>query len=196
VPVLYVFAQSTDPTDLALVPDDLQGGRIAGEHLAHLGRRRVAHVSGPEGWEAVRRRLNGLRAGLAEHGLSCPDARIRVGHWHAAFGYDAAMELWQHDPAIDAIFCGNDRLAHGVVDALHSRGVRVPDDVAVVGFDNQEVVATSMRPQLTSVDMQLRALGELAGTHLLELIAGQSRSGTLRHPCRLIVRESCGALRA
>ncbi|HEV8637615.1 MAG TPA: LacI family DNA-binding transcriptional regulator [Chloroflexota bacterium] len=193
VPVLYVFAQSTDPTALCLIPDDGHGGRLAAEHLVGLGRRRVAHVTGPESWEAVRRRRDGMLEALAEHGLGCPPRRVRPGRWDAAWGYDAASQLLDEDRAIDAIFCGNDRIAHGVVDALRARGIGVPDDVAVVGFDNHEVVATMVRPPLTSVDMQLEDLGKLAGRCLLELIEGRALAGSIRQPCRLVVRESSGA---
>jgi LacI family transcriptional regulator len=192
VPVLYVFAQSTDPGALCLIPDDAHGGRLAGDHLASLGRRRVAHVSGPPSWTAVTRRRDGMCAALRERGLDCPDERVRFDRWDASWGFEAATELLHDDGSIDAIFCGNDRIAHGVVDALHALGARVPADVAVVGFDNQEVIATSMRPGLTSVDMQLERLGGLAGARLLELIDGRGRVGTVCHPCRLIVRASCG----
>ncbi len=130
---------------------------------------------------------------LGEHGLACPASRLLSGQWSEAWGYRAADLLLERDPSIDAIFCGSDLLARGVVDALRERGVRVPDDVAVVGFDNWEIIATAARPPLTTVDLELERLGQLAGRRLLELIDGRVESGVERLPCRLVARESSGA---
>ena len=97
-------------------------------------------------------------------------------------------------PTIDAIFCGSDQIARGVVDALRDRGVRVPDDIAVVGFDNWEIIAAATRPPLTTIDMNLHELGRQAGLRLLDMIDGSApHRGVERLPCSLVVRESCGA---
>jgi LacI family transcriptional regulator len=114
------------------------------------------------------------------------------GPWQEAWGYEAAIRLLYVAPQIDAIFCGADLLARGVVDALREQGVRVPDDVAVVGFDNWEIIAEGSRPPLTTVDMNLHDLGRLAGTRLLAMIDGEKDAGIVRTPCRLVVRASCG----
>jgi LacI family transcriptional regulator len=90
----------------------------------------------------------------------------------------------------DAIFCGNDQIARGVADALRERGIAIPDDVALVGFDNWEVMTLAARPPLSSIDMNLRALGREAGESLLEMIAGKRVNGLRRMPCSLVVRES------
>ena len=96
-------------------------------------------------------------------------------------------------PPPDAIFCGNDQIARGVADALRESGVAVPGAVAIVGFDNWEIIAEATRPPLTSVDMNLKDLGREAGRQLMELIAGERLKGVRRLPCRLVVRDSCGA---
>jgi LacI family transcriptional regulator len=97
----------------------------------------------------------------------------------------------------DGIFCGNDQIARGVVDALRERGLAVPADVSVVGFDNWEIVAAATRPPLTTVDMNLKDLGREAGRLLLSLTRGEEvEPGIRRLPCRLVVRESCGTQRA
>ena len=113
--------------------------------------------------------------------------------WQEAWGYEAAACLLVADPQVDAIFCGADLIARGVVDALRERGVRVPDDVAVVGFDNWEIMAEGSRPPLTTIDMNLHDLGRRAGTRLLAMIDGEKDAGVVRTPCRLVVRASCGA---
>jgi LacI family transcriptional regulator len=193
VPVLYAFAQVTDPQALCLIPDDAQGGRLATEHLLRAGRRRLAHVTGPRHFECVRARQKGMEQVLWEHSLDLPAHRVFSGPWQEAWGYEAAACLLDVDPWIDAIVCGADLLARGVVDALRERGVRVPDDVAVVGFDNWEIMADGSRPPLTTIDMNLHDLGRRAGTRLLAMIDGEKDAGVVRTPCRLVVRASCGA---
>jgi LacI family transcriptional regulator len=99
--------------------------------------------------------------------------------------------LFGGDVRPDAVFCGNDQIARGVIDALRERGLRVPEDAAVVGFDNWEIVAVETRPPLSSVDMNLRELGRLAGLTLLEEInGGEVAPGIRRLPCSLKERRS------
>lgn len=191
LPVIYVFSHADDPDALSLMPDDEGGAALAVEHLAKIGRRRIAHVTGPEHFEAVRLRKRGYQAALSEAGLA-EDARFyRSGVWSEAWGRSAVAELFEGaGEKPDAIFCGNDQIARGAVDTLRARGIDVPRDVAVVGFDNWDVMVLASCPPLTSIDMNLRALGREAGESLLEMIAGKRVSGIRRRPCSLVVRES------
>lgn len=193
VPVLYAYTQVPDPGALCILPDDTQGGRLAAEHLLGHGRRRLGHITGPMRFGAVRQRLEGMREALAEHGLDVPDRRVLAGPWQEGWGHDAVGRLLDADPRVDGIFCGSDQLARGVVDALRERDMRVPDDIAVVGFDNWEIIAAATRPALTTVDMNLHELGRHAGARLLAMIGGERPRGVERLPCRLVVRASCGA---
>ena len=196
VPVLYAFAQVGDRKALCLLPDDFGGAALAGGHLIGLGRRRIAHVTGPEDFEAVRQRRDGFRRALRDHDHAWRPERVLVGQWSEAWGRAAAERLLALPERVDAIFCGSDQIARGVVDGLRDRGVRVPDDIAVVGFDNWEIIAAATRPPLTTIDMNLRELGRQAGLRLLAMIDGETSSGVVRLPCRLVVRQSCGAARA
>lgn len=191
IPVLYAFTPTSDPRALSLIPDNVQGGRIATAHLLESGRRRLAHVTGPEDYEGVRARCIGMEEALSLHGVSTAIPVLK-GPWTEAWGYEAAARVLALDPRVDAIFCGSDVVARGVVDSLRERGVRVPDDVAVVGFDNWPVIAATTRPPLSTVDMDLEPLGRLAGRYLLDLVDGQAHCGLLRQPCRLVCRVSCG----
>lgn len=198
LPVVYVFSQADDPTALSLVPDDEGGARLAVDHLVGLGRRRIAHVTGPERFEAVRLRRHGYEAALAAHGFAAEPSFYLSGVWSEAWGREAIGQLFA-DGAVppDAIFAGNDQIARGLTEALRDRGIRVPDDVAVVGFDNWDVMVSAARPPLTSVDMNLEALGREAGQRLIDMINGERLSGIRRLPCSLVVRESSiGALPA
>jgi LacI family transcriptional regulator len=194
LPVVYVYSQVENPDALCLLPDDEGGARLAVSHLAALGRRRIAHITGPERFEAVRLREMGWRKALAEAGLKARAGDCRPGRWSEAWGREAAQALFsRRRGAPDALFCGNDQIARGAVDALRDMGLAVPTDVAVVGFDNWDVMTESARPPLTSVDMNLEALGSEAGALLLEMMAGRALKGVRRLPCSLVIRDSCGA---
>lgn len=131
-----------------------------------------------------------MRQTLAQQGITLPEDRVLSGPWQESWGYTAANFLFDHDSSIDALFCGSDQLARGAVDALRERGIRVPEEVAVVGFDNWEPIASAARPALTTVDMNLTEVGRYAGESLLALLSGEMRSGIVRLPCSLIVRDS------
>ena len=197
VPVLYVFSQVEDPDAHCLLVDDEGGARLAAEHLLKLGRRHLAHVTGPERFEAVRLRRAGFHAALAAAGLAPDSAPVLTGTWSEAWGREAAEMLFADGKAApDGIFCGNDQIARGLIDALRERGVRVPEDVSVVGFDNWEILAEATRPPLTTVDMNMTELGREAGRTLIAMIGGAAPRGIRRLPCSLVVRGSCGARQA
>jgi LacI family transcriptional regulator len=190
VPVVYAFSSVEDPTAVCLLPDDEHGARLATEHLLNHDRRRLAHITGPGDREAARLRRDGMVAVTAEHGLALPDRNIMFGEWSESWGYEAVGRLLEQDPAVDGIFCGSDIIARGVMDGLRERGRSIPEDVAVVGFDNWEILATESRPPLTSVDMNLHDLGREAARRLLARLEGDDTAGTIRLPCTLVVRES------
>ena len=191
LPVLYVYSQVDDRNAVCLLPDDEGGARLAVAHLASQGRQRIAHITGPERFEAVRLRHRGYSAALAEAGLPEIPAYYLSGPWSEAWGRDAVAQLLDSaGQAPDALFCGNDQIARGAADALRERGRAVPAHVAIVGFDNWEVMALAARPPLSSIDMNLKTLGREAGERLLAMIGGEKARGIWRLPCTLIVRAS------
>jgi LacI family transcriptional regulator len=194
LPVVYVYSRVESPDALCLLPDDKGGAALAVTHLAALGRKRIAHITGPERFEAVRLREEGYREALAQAGLVARAEECLAGDWSEAWGREAARQLFERRRSPpDALFCGNDQIARGAIDALRDLGRPAPAQVAVVGFDNWEVMAKGARPPLTSVDMNLDALGRAAGECLLDMMSGRAVAGVRRLPCSLVVRESCGA---
>lgn len=189
VPVVYAYSQSDRPEDRAVIPDDVQAGRLAVEHLLAGGRRQVAYVSGPAHTLAARRREAGARAALEAARLSLPSSSVHYGEWSEAWGRQAAAGLVRRG-AGDAVFCASDQIARGVADGLRDAGVRVPEDVALVGVDNWEPIATACRPPLTTVDLQLGEVGRVAAEELLARMAGHGAAGVRLLPCTLVVRES------
>ena len=191
LPIVYVFTHADEDDALSLLPDDEGGAYLATQHLAALGRKHIAHVTGPERFEAVRLRLKGYRRALKDHGLA---ERVHHGPWSEAWGRQAVDSLLADAaPKPDALFCGNDQIARGAVEALRDRGIIVPREVAIVGFDNWEVMTEAARPPITSIDMNLKALGHEAGERLIAMIGGQKARGAIRMPCSLVIRQSCGA---
>jgi LacI family transcriptional regulator len=190
LPVIYVFAQGDEPDALSLIPDDEGGARLATEHLIRLGRKRIAHLTGPAHFEAVALRRKGYADALAAAGLPELEGYFRYGRWSEASGRAAASALMAEADPPDAFFCANDQIARGVLDTLRDLGVAVPEAVSVVGFDNWMVMVEGAQPPLTSIDMNLTALGREAGERLLAMIAGEPQSGVVRLPCTLVVRQS------
>ncbi|WP_245821724.1 LacI family DNA-binding transcriptional regulator [Lentzea waywayandensis] len=190
VPAVYVYCRSTNPDDLSLVSDDEGGARLAIEHLIALRRRHIAHITGPHLYRAARARAATALAVLEEHGLSLAGGRPLHGEWSQHWGRQAARLLVTTAPEVDAIFCGNDQIASGVAQSLTDLGRRVPDDVAIIGYDNWEIFAADCKPPLTTIDLNLQQLGTSAVTHLFAALEGVPATGVVRQPCRLVVRES------
>jgi LacI family transcriptional regulator len=187
IPVVYAMTQPDGGDGAAVLPDDEDGGHTAAEHLLGIGRRRIAHITGPERFLCARLRASGLASVLEGAGLEICGG-TRYGEWSEHWGREAAGQLLADRP--DAIFCGSDQIARGVADTLRAVGRRIPDDVALVGFDNWGPMTLGALPPLSSVDMCLEEVGRAAAGYLLAAIGGEPAHGTHRLPCRLVVRES------
>lgn len=190
VPVIYVYAPSTDPADLSLVPDNVAGGRLAVEHLISCGRTRIAHVSGDPGFAAAQDRARGVDEALRAAGLERV-GEVMYANWSERWGRDATAVLLQRHSDIDAIVCASDQIARGAMDILRDHQRVVPDDVAVIGFDNWEPMVAESRPELTSIDPNLQLLGRGAAHRVFAALDGEpSPSGVHLQPPRLVIRGS------
>jgi len=192
MPVVYVYASAPEGA-VSFVPDDKNAAKAAIRHLLGLGREKIAHITGPHDFRSARLRADGWREALIEDGLE-PFGPAIYSAWTEQHGFESARRMIESGERPDAIFCGNDQIARGAIDAFALMGIRVPHDIAIVGFDNWEVFAKATRPPLTTLDMGLPSLGRNAGMALLDLIDGKSvPPGVRETPCELIVRQSCGA---
>ncbi len=174
----------------AVSGDSENGGRLATEHLIARGRRRIGFLGGPAGAPEVQDRLAGYAAVLGEAGLAHDPKLVAYGSWEApdAAGAAAAAELLERSPDLDAIFANSDLLALGAIDALRRHGRRVPDDVAVVGYDDV-LVARFASPPLTTI----RQNAPLAGRLLARTLVQRIEEGVVTNvsvPAELVVRES------
>lgn len=172
--------------------DNVNGGRLATEHLLWCMRRNIAFLgdiapSAPE----MSERYRGYRAALAAAGIE-PDPALQVGAVSTeAAGYEATQELLRRGTRVDALFGASDLIAIGALSALAAAGLRVPEDIAVLGFDGIPIGA-STRPALTTIAQDTKHAGDLLVTTLLALIGGRPAECVTLAP-RLIVRESCGS---
>lgn len=190
IPCVYVHGPTTNHRDVVHISDDFAGAASVVQHLVELGRSRIAHITGPECAPVVRHRLEGVSHQLGEHGLALVTPP-RFGIWSQRWARQATRELLSDVPDVDAIVCGSDQLAAAVLEAVAAAGRKVPDDVAVTGYDNWSIFAQETDPELTTVDMELAHLGAAAVRDLLAVIGGDHQGGGTRlHPGTLIVRGS------
>ncbi|PVG84806.1 LacI family transcriptional regulator [Nocardioides gansuensis] len=174
-----------------VVPDEVQGGRTATEVLLAAGHRRVAFVNSVEDAPATKGRLQGYRIALEAAGIPFDENLVLTLGSHQESGSIAGDKLVEIEQRPTAVFCYNDRVAMGLYDALRERGLRVPTDMAVVGFDNQEIISGHLRPPLTTVALPHYEIGVRAVQVLLGIDTGEP-PGLLRHviECPIIIRES------
>ncbi|MET8158356.1 LacI family DNA-binding transcriptional regulator [Sphaerisporangium sp. NPDC005289] len=189
VPVVYAYIGSTDPRDCTVEPDEAGGVRKGIEHLLAIGRTRIAHIAGPEQHNSSRLRSAAAADRLAEEGLELVTPPM-FGAWTETWGRQAVGILLSSRIEFDAVFCGNDQIGRGAADALRAAGRRVPEDVAILGFDNWDIMAEYSQPPLTSIDMNLTGLGRSAAHILLAGINGTPSPGRHLYPCDLVIRES------
>jgi DNA-binding LacI/PurR family transcriptional regulator len=198
VPVVVVAALEHDgdapPATLSLAVDQRRGARLATEHLLDLGHRDVVHVAGPQDWFDARERAAGWREALEARGLA--PTRPRVCSWSAEDGYAAGRDLAEAVVAGEgptAVLAGNDQLALGILRALWERGLSVPGDVSVVGFDDVAGAAYFV-PPLTTVRQPFGTLGARCVAMVLAALAGEPVEAARIAP-ELVVRSSTGAPR-
>lgn len=173
--------------------DNIHAAKTAVDHLIQLGYRRIGTITGtlnnPDGQD----RLLGYKQALEQAGMAVDDRLIVAGAFNRRSGYDGVQTLLQRD--VDAVFAASDIMARGAMDAIHEAGLRVPDDVAVVGFDDLPS-AVEGSPKLTTVRQPVREKGVWATNMLIDQIEDKlAEPRQIILPTELIVRESCGAKR-
>lgn len=189
-----VFAGRMPPTGPAdrttwVDSDSVAGAASAVQHLLDRGRRTVATISGDLEMAAGQDRLRGWRETLGSAGLPHGDDLVAPGRFRTEQGREAMLELLRRHPDLDAVFCANDLSAFGALQALQAAGRRVPQDVAVVGFDDVPAAATSS-PPLTTVRQEIELMGRRMARLLLDRLDGRSEPVQEVLPTRLVVRGS------
>lgn len=176
----------------SIVPGEVSGGHTATEHLIAQGHTRIGFINGEPWMEAAKDRLKGYQRALATADLPYDPALVRDGDWMSGTGFDATLQLMQQPRPPTALFCANDLMALGALEALKQLGLRVPDDVSVMGYDDQEI-SRHTHPPLTTVVLPNYEMGRVAVETLLRLEAGgaeETRRWLTKIECPLVVRET------
>ncbi len=202
-PILHAATEARLPV-VAVAPDErladtqilqcnnVEAGALIAEHLAGLGHTRIAFASGPSHSIDSKHRLRGVREGLARHKLRLdPTLIYSCGDWALEAGTTFAQSLFGRPLPMTAVIFANDALALGFLRVAHERGVRVPDDISVAGFDGLPMGAISW-PSLTTVAQPIRDMGRVACRRLFEAIAAPRPAESIQFRMTLVPRESTG----
>lgn len=170
-----------------IVPGERSGGIAATQALLAQGYRRIAFIAGDSWMEASCQRQEGYVQALKDAGLALDPNLMEEGNFLPSGGYDATLKLMRRDPRPEAIFCANDLMAVGCYEALKDLGLRVGQDVAVIGYDDQEI-AQHLNPTLSSVLLPHREMGQWA---VDQLLSDQPLTGSETEiPCPVVPRQS------
>jgi LacI family transcriptional regulator len=189
VPVIAVDPHTGPGGPSTVASDNVGGARAATRHLIELGHRRIAHVRGRTDLESAHLREQGYRHELAEAGIPFDPDLVRDGGYRSLWATEAARTLLTMPDRPTAIFAANDLSAFGVMQVAEELGLRVPQDLSVVGFDDIPEAASG-NPRLTTVAQPLREMGAHALRMLLALLAGGEIEQHAQMPARLVVRET------
>ncbi len=184
-------ASPTEPGARAVVPDEAQGGPSATEILLRHGHRRIAFINATIPAPAKDGRLQGYREALEAAGIPFDADLVLEAYPDQEGGYGATEELLKRN--VTAVYCYNDRMAMGLYDGLRDHGLSIPDDMAVVGFDNQEVIAAHLRPPLSTVSLPHYELGAAGVRMLLGLDEAPANAAAKIH-CPTVERTSVQSL--
>ena len=194
VPIIFI-AMQTHPGISMVNVDNLHGGRLATRHLLELGRQHIGHISGPLDWWEARQRKQAWQETLVAAGRTVSEEHCAEGNWSSSSGEAAFLQLQKSYPEMDAVFVANDQMALGALQLANRQGLRIPQDLAVVGFDN---IAESayFYPALTTIHQNQHELGCLALQELVNRIEATYAGDQSIQPKsflltpELIVRES------
>lgn len=191
IPVYLLNCYSEDLSFPAVVPAEVAGGHTATNALIRYGHRRIGTITGERFMEGAQDRLRGYRNALASADLPYDEDLVVEGNWLPSTGYEGTQQLMSIDHPPTAIFCQNDRMAVGCYEALKEMGHAIPDDISVIGYDDDEV-ALHLSPPLTTVNLADRSLGRWVIEQFFHGPDVKNRHPLTKLECELIERKSIG----
>lgn len=192
-PYIFVHRLFSGMSGNSVLVDEYYGTCLAVEHLARLGHRRIAFINGPQGWDASTHRLAAYQGALAQQEIPYEPMLVEEGNWEVQSGYPAARKFLAMAERPTAIFAANDLMALGAIYAIQEAGLRVPEDIALVGYDDREIASLS-RPTITTVSLPCYEMGQTSAQLLMRWLDDETvMEEPLRIRGKLIIRESCGA---
>lgn len=193
IPVVYTYSY-TKKNDYCVNYDDCQGARLAVEHLISSGHSRIALICGSVDSVPSHKRMMGYQAALMDHNLPFYPEYVKTGNWHYEDGYHNCMELLELSNPPTAVFAMSDLMAVGAIQMLNEKGLRIPDDISIHGFDDLELAAFT-NPALTTIALPLHEMGIQAARMMDEVLCGQPpQEHGMLIPCSHIIRDSVKAV--
>ena len=192
-----VLVHRTSPPSLDIPSVTVENREITQKLVEHLirehGKRRILFLRGPINQEDSNRREQGYKAALEANGIPFDEKLVLNGEFERDIAYEVLNDFLANGKrvAFDAVFTGDDDAAIGALQALHKYGIRIPEDVAVIGFDDLGF-APFLNPPLTTVRAPTESVGRIAAERLFELLENQSSNGAVVLPTEIIFRRSCG----
>lgn len=168
IPIVYLAMEPKENISAVSV-DNYAGGRMAISHLLEQGYRHIGHISGPMDWWEARQRMVAWQDSLRESGFEARGEHWAEGNWSSASGVQAVEKLFEQYPDMDSIFVANDQMALGVIQVVCQKGLRIPEDLGIVGFDNIPESAFFC-PPLTTVQQDQYAVGKVAVEETIKII--------------------------
>lgn len=195
LPAVLVDSEDVGQSIASVIPDEEGGARGAVQTLIDAGHTRIGMINNTDDVPATHSRLRAFREILADAGLKFHPELVQSEHSEVPGGYQAALRLLQPENRPTAVFCYNDRMAMGLYRAAGELGLRIPDELSVVGFDNQELIAENLYPALTTVALPHYEMGAWATENLIDAVEGKTDLGLFAAhatvlECPLVVRDS------
>jgi LacI family transcriptional regulator len=192
-PHVFIHRHFDSYADNCVAVDERWGARLAVSHLANLGHQRIAFINGDADWDASIYRLKGYQEELKSRGIPYDPDLVTNQGWESEHGRSGIETLFNRGASFSAVFASNDLLAMGAIHALQDRGLLVPQDIAVIGYDDR-AFSSFVRPAISTVTLPAYEMGEEAASLLLRMMKGEiTSSKAVEVRGRLLVRESCGA---
>eukprot|EP01035_Chromulina_nebulosa_P038037 gene38037-51370_t len=194
MPTVLLNCYAEPRQQLAIVPGEVAGGFAATAYLTSLGHKRIGFINGEVWMDAAVDRLKGYKQALATADIAFDERLVRNGDWLPLRGYEAGLELLSMDNPPTAIFCGNDLMAIGVMEAAAEKGLAVPDQLSVMGYDDQEL-ARYTHPPLSTLVLPNYEMGQKAAEMLIDMaVHGKTlKPMTMKVDGPLVIRSSTAA---
>lgn len=192
LPLVLLDRKMKNSNLCSVTVDNVKGSVDAVEHLIKLGNRKIGFISGPKNSFDNKERMKGYLDTLKNNSIDVIDKYILKGMFTEESGYEAVKEfLSKNNDIPDAFFSSNDEMAIGAIKAFHEAGIKVPQDVAIVGFDDI-ILGSYIKPKLTTIRRPMYELGMFSTNMLMSILEGKSTNSSLVLSTKLIIRESCG----
>lgn len=189
-PLVIAYSTTSDPHACSVTYDSENVSADAVRYLFSMGHKRIAVITGLAHTFPARMRMRGIQRAFKEEGLTLDNALVKNGDWEYDSGYSRMKELLEQEPPPTALFAMNDLMAVGAMDAIRDAGLRIPDDISVIGFDNREI-ASFVRPKLTTIEIDLKKIGLASAEMAIQGIQDanmQERSFII--PSALVLRDT------